>query len=365
MKKTLFVMALAMVLVFAFSGVAMAKITNGYVTWDEANDDLDGTPATPHIGYTAATEKCAVCHSVHNAPVGGTSWTNAADPTENWTARSEDTQMLLRSNVANACIYCHITTNIGGTQLYNATEAIWTAPGSIVPTDTVGAFIENAAHNRNSANCVNCHAVHGANTFQGPAESKILKMPTTANIQDEILGASTDYTLDGGLYVDLAAAQADTTSLGKDYQVTVFCAQCHQNFSRASEAVLNLDGDNVYGDAGYVDGDTTNANRQYKSHPMKAAEASFVAAGDGTTAQAAWVASTTCRSCHDAGNTDEGVVVTDNNFPHYTAGAYNFVLVSENSGTAATASGLNHGSDGMCLKCHVNSDGTAGVGTTF
>ena len=45
MKKTLFVMALAMVLVFAFSGVAMAKITNGYVTWDQAmKSDLDLAP---------------------------------------------------------------------------------------------------------------------------------------------------------------------------------------------------------------------------------------------------------------------------------------------------------------------------------
>ncbi|MRR52594.1 MAG: hypothetical protein EG825_17110, partial [Rhodocyclaceae bacterium] len=335
MKKTLFVVALAAILVFAFSSVAMAKITNGYVTWDQANNDLDGTPATPHIGYTVATEKCAVCHSVHNAPVAGTSWTNASDPTQNWTARNEDTQMLLRSSVANACVYCHISTNIGGTQLYNGNETLWTAPLTIEPTATAGVFAENVAHNRNSANCVNCHAVHGANTFQGPAASKILKMPTTANIQDEILGASTDRNLNGGLYDDLAAAQADTGNLGKNFQVTVFCAQCHQNFSRASEDTLNLDGDSVYGDAGYVDGNTAVANRQYKSHPMKSAETTFTAAGDGISVQAAWVASTTCRSCHDAGRVDEGVTVTDSNFPHYTVGAYNFVNVAPNAETAS------------------------------
>ncbi len=349
MKKTMFVLVMAAVLVFAFSGVAMAKITNGYVSWDDAKAELDGTAETPHIGYTVNTEKCAVCHSVHNAPVAGTAWTG----TNPWTARSgEESQMLLRSSVANACVYCHITTAVGGVQLYNGTEANWTAPTGLE---------ENAAHNRTSANCVNCHSVHGANTYQGAAASKILKF-TEASIQDEVLGTSTDVTLDGGLYADAAAAKADTSALGKDYQVTVFCTQCHQNFSRSSETTLNADGDSVYGDAAYVDGDAT-ANKQYKSHPMKAAGTTFVANGASYTGQVAWVASTTCRSCHDAGGTDLGAGVTDSSFPHYTAGAYNFVNVAASSADVAVPSGHDNGSDGMCLKCHA--DGTSGVGTTF
>jgi len=360
MKKSLMIVALAMVLVFAFSGIASAKITNGYITWATASANLDGTAATPHSGYTVNTEKCAVCHSVHNAAVAGTAWTG----TDPWTARTgEETQMLLRSSVANACIYCHITTNIGGTQLYNANEVLWTNPASI------STFEENVAHNRNSANCVNCHAVHGANTFQGLAASKILKVPAdTTKIQDEVLGASADITLVGGLYPNLATAVADTT-VGKDYQVTVFCTQCHQNFSRSSETTLNADGDYVYGDGTYVDGDAT-ANLQYKSHPMKAAggeATAFAAAGATyTTGAVAWKASTTCRSCHDAGLTDEGVVVTANNFPHYTAGAFNFVNVAANAAATAAPSGHDNGSDGMCLKCHVQDGvGTAGVGDTF
>ncbi len=356
MKRTLFIVALAAGLVFAFSGVAMAKVSNGYVTWADASTNLDGTAATPHIGYTVATEKCAVCHSVHNAPVAGTAWTG----TDPWTARAEDTQMLLRSNVANACIYCHISTDIGGTQLYAGQEVYWTAPGSVVPTDTVGALIENAAHNRNSANCVNCHAVHGANTFGAAAATKILKFQPASNrmIQDEVLGAT-------GLYATAADAKVDTGALGKDYQVTAFCTQCHANFSRASETILNADGSQApYTDALYVDGDPT-VNTQYKSHPMKSAETTFTAAGATYTGQVAWAGSETCRSCHDAGNTDEGVGVTSNNFPHYTAGAYSFVNVAANAGTTAVPSGLNHGSDGMCLKCHVNTDGSAGIGTSF
>lgn len=357
MKKSLMIVALAMVLVFAFSGVAYAKITNGYVSWATASANLDGTLATPHSGYTVNTEKCAVCHSVHNAAVSGTQWTG----TDPWTARAEETQMLLRSSVANACIYCHITTNIGGTQLYNANETLWTNPSSI------STFEENVAHNRTPANCVNCHAVHGANTYAGPAASKILKYDAT-KIQDEIIGTDATYlaAYGAGLYASAADAKADTGALGKDYQVSVFCTQCHQNYSGASEATLNSDGDFVYGDATYVDGDPT-ANKQYKSHPMKAADALFVAAGATyTTGPVAWKASTTCRSCHDAGLTDEGVIVTANNFPHYTAGAFNFVNVAANAAATAVPSGHDNGSDGMCLKCHVqDATPTAGVGTNF
>jgi hypothetical protein len=366
MKRTLFVVAIATVLVFAFSGVAMAKITNGYVSWDDAVLNLDGTDATPHIGYTVNTEKCMVCHSVHNAAVSGTAWTG----TNPWTARDEETEMLLRSNVANACVYCHISTDVGGVQLYEGNETLWTDPASL------STLAENAAHNRTSANCVNCHAVHGANTYQGAVASKILKFEP-AKIQDEILGytdvdAATVYvSADGdgattGLYASALDAQADTGALGKDYQVSVFCTQCHQNYSYASEDVINTDGDYVYGDSTYVDGDAT-ANKQYKTHPMKAASTTFTASGDNFGGQAAFVASTTCRSCHDAGETDQSAGVTSSNFPHYTAGAFSFVNVAADyqSYSTAAASGLDHGSDGMCLKCHASSNAGEGVGDAF
>lgn len=363
MKKTVFVVALATVLVFAFSGIAMAKITNGYVDWSDASAHLDGTDATPHIGYTVNTEKCLVCHAVHNAAVGGTAWTGD-NP---WTAEDEETEMLLRSSVANACTYCHITTNIGGTQLYNGDATLWG------PRSSLTSFTENVGHQYPSAQCVNCHAVHGANTYAGAAGSKILKFDAAA-VQDEIIGTVDDGTTayvgdDGvtaGLYASAADAQADTGTLGKDYQVSVFCTQCHENYSYASEDVINSDGDYVYGDATYVDGDPT-PNKQYKTHPMKSADAVFSALGATFDGQAAFVASTTCRSCHDAGNTDEGTVVTASNFPHYTAGAYAFVNVaaSYEDYASATAAGVDHGTDGMCLKCHASTNGVSGVGTGF
>ncbi|MDY0088601.1 MAG: hypothetical protein RBS78_08660 [Coriobacteriia bacterium] len=91
MKKTLFVFALAIVLVLSFSSIAFAKYagyaynnpvppstdpnpTPGYLSWTGANvisaQQNGGTSAngsTAHGGYAVNTTKCAVCHSVHRA----------------------------------------------------------------------------------------------------------------------------------------------------------------------------------------------------------------------------------------------------------------------------------------------------------
>ncbi len=356
MKKTLLVLCLSLVLVFAFSATAMAKITNGYISWDATG--TNAAVPTPHKGYAVATDKCAVCHSVHNAAVAGTAWngTGPSDPST-WTARSgEETQMLLRSSVANACIYCHITTNLGGVQLYGGNEVAWTTPG------TISSLQENASHNRTSANCVNCHSVHGAVTYNGAASNKILKYDA-AKIQVEAIGGA------DSLYATSAAARA---GIVKDEQVTIFCTQCHANWSASSETTLNAAGNYLYGDAAYVDGDPT-ANKQYKSHPMKAVEAKFLAAGStvASTTAVAFVGSETCRSCHDAGKTDEAIGsgglggVTDSNFPHYTAGAFNFVNVAASAAGATVPGNHDAGQDGMCLKCHINAAGDAGVGINF
>lgn len=359
MKKALIVLTLAMALVFAFSGVAMAKITNGYAAWDEAynNGVLGTTNTSPHSAYAVATDKCAVCHAVHNAATDGTAWTG----TDPWTAGT-NTQMLLRSSVANACNYCHIETAIGGKQIYNGVVAYY-------DQQSVASFTENVAHNTNSAKCTNCHAVHGANTFLGVATPKILKLPMSGGVyeplkfQDEIIvGYTEGGVTSGALYASFAAGINDTVS--KDNQVTLYCTQCHQNWSVASEQEINLDGDYVYGDAAYVDGNPI-ANKQYKTHPMKAAETVFSAAGATFAGQVAWVNSTTCRSCHDAGVTDAAPGLVPSSFPHYTPGAYNFVNVAATAGVATAPSGINLATDGMCLKCHVAAGGAAGAGVTY
>jgi len=353
MKKTLFVAVMAAVLVLAFTSTAMAALSDAYVTWDDAKLSLDGTADTPHIGYTVATEKCAVCHAAHAAPTDG------ATVAGEWTATG-DTQMLLRSSVADACTFCHITTAIGGIQLYNGDASLYTG------AYTANTLDSHSAHNgsNGSSRCSTCHAVHGAGTYEGPAASKLLKVSATGGFlatQDEVIDPVT------GLYASQADAKIDTGNLGKNYQVTVFCSQCHPNFTGSSEATLNADGDRLVV-AGYSDGTDGGGygpalGVQYKSHPMKAADTNFSAAGGSFTGQVAFAASTTCRSCHDAGTTDAVAGVYDSSFPHFTKDAYMFMNVATSTVDAAHAGGENKATDGVCLKCH--RDGVAGVGVTF
>ncbi len=93
MKKTLFVAALAAVLVFAFAATAFAygpiwsgtlspynANYPGYLQWDSNLGGNAGAPS-PHGNYATTTNKCAVCHAVHRAQAGGqvlTAWTGNA-----------------------------------------------------------------------------------------------------------------------------------------------------------------------------------------------------------------------------------------------------------------------------------------------
>lgn len=346
MKKTLIVMALAVALVFAFASAAMARPNgNIYIQWDAAG--ANAAVPTPHAGYTTATEKCNVCHSVHYAATSSFTWPDTAGAGANtWTTDAAETQMLLRSSVANACNYCHITTGVGGKQLY----------GGIVSNYTVSSAF---AHNGPSAACSGCHAVHGANTFQGPNLDKILRVRADRPIQPEVIGAAGGNPAIAAVYTDAADAVADTSALGKYYQQIAFCTQCHAEYTDASESTIT-------GGPGYYDNGAYIAGSEYKGHPIKDAEAVFVANGDNFAGQAAFVNADTCRMCHDAGNVNEAPGVSFNSFPHYTQGYFVFSYTGAQAGVQDAADDTkNYATDGNCLKCHVNSDGTAGVNITY
>jgi hypothetical protein len=130
-KKTLFVMALAAVLVFAvassaFAGsgqdrqgaaaVAPAPVGGnpastpvagaGTYTYKNWNTTL-GTNAgdnSPHGNYTTTTVKCVVCHAVHYAAPGNDSRTGASS--------GQHADTLLRMKASDACVYCHATAGV-------------------------------------------------------------------------------------------------------------------------------------------------------------------------------------------------------------------------------------------------------------
>jgi mono/diheme cytochrome c family protein len=155
MKKLALVLALAVVLTFALTAVAFADHSPSfYIQWNDNGgySEANSSTPSPHAGYAEGTQKCAVCHAVHRAAVAGLGYATDAqraaiggDPAQggietqnppdgsfpadaggtNRAKRAtylvpdgENTQMLLQSDVAGACDYCHIETSVGGEQIY-------------------------------------------------------------------------------------------------------------------------------------------------------------------------------------------------------------------------------------------------------
>jgi hypothetical protein len=336
MKKSFVVLALAVALILLFAATAMAR-PNGdiYISWDAGGPNA-GTGG-PHQDYQLTTEKCNVCHSVHYAAPANYTWAG----TTSWTS-GENTQMLLRSSVAEACNYCHIETSIGGVQLYGGIVANYTN--------------NNGFNHSVFAPCSGCHAVHGANTYGGGNATKVLRVRNApyAAQADLFTAEQTSADIDP-IWANRAASY---TEADKYLQQVAFCTQCHKEYTTASEATIpDSPG---YWVAGSYDGNN------YKGHPMKSAGTTFAADGANFFGQVAWVDSDTCRSCHDAGGVNQAGV-TFNSFPHYTQGYYVFSDWALNEGAAGAGpdNARENSSDGNCLKCHVNAGSTSGVNITY
>ena len=361
MKKMTFLAILVGVIVLATAVPALA-IGPAYVDWNAGG--VNATTGGPHQNYQLTTEKCAVCHSVHaaassNAAAGlfGPAATGAAE-----------TQMLLRSSVADACTYCHISTNVAGLQIYNGVATNYTV------SDVYG-------HNGStSAECADCHSVHGANTFAGYMAGKILKANNnlvsnvSGGVQTEAATTLNTAVSAGTIFTAPAAADGDL-------QVTAFCTRCHKTFSDASETTVTASG---YFEA--WNGATTFGAQSYKNHPLKDADAVFSAAGSNYSGQVAYADAPTCRSCHAAGDTrvstsyggSGGLVAWS--FPHHTPGNSNFLvsgtsmadvnigIMDDSNAATGKPAGSNvvgdAAADGVCLRCH-RLNATSGVGIGF
>lgn len=399
MRKTIFILAVAVALTMTFVATAFADHSpDFYVSWNAAGPNT-GT-GSPHGNYQKNTVKCSVCHAVHRAAVVGMKGSDAA-----WAgqaATGPDTELLLRSTVHDACNYCHIQTAVGGVRIYN---------GNV---DNVGNWVNSGYGHGNS--CTDCHAVHGADTFKGAMITKDLKWDQykgggmltgnpvggsqmTANaagpehtftnpdtgvaaqstMQDEIFLAGTDM---GGTSTHVAADNipmflGDTVlnvvngtnlNVGDGYtnaheaQGSAFCTQCHQNFSASSETVVNVDNEMALFStwAGTYPGAWVSASAGLytsKNHPMKP-----VTAGTWTKTYAvysgtvAWADATYCRSCHDAGevnanqNHAAGYVV-ENSYPHATPGYLDFMTAAPtNWGSTNLASEIGAATTGNAVK---------------
>jgi hypothetical protein len=402
-KKTLFVVAVAAMLLFAVAGSAFAvnhsgqqrlgaastfttatgnplPVTGGqpsngiagagtetYMDWSTALGTNGVVGNSPHGNFTTTTVKCVVCHAVHYAAPGGAP-----------VGSGQTADTLLRMKASDACGFCHGQTGtaVNGTPVY---DGIYTASMASGGSANTGHAV--------GTNCNECHAsVHGVNednsvaslagfllkgqpnngsTGSGTMIAAITAIDTTATGQGFASGAALGGT---------PAVYATTnTSVLREQAVGIFCAECHNGAyaTVAAGAQTNVSG--------------ANGTVAYSGHRIAAAATStWNATGAKVSSSAlngtlavAWAPATNCKSCHDATDSFGNAA-----FPHSWGGTKMWLMSATDAGATKTAlpygtaagSGYNplspatNGpqlSDGVCLKCHVAAGGAAGVGVTF
>ena len=369
MKKTLLVVALATIIVFAFASTALASkgttvqnVGNGpgtdsmadavYISWSTLSSWGANPPASsPHGNYATATAKCQVCHAVHQAaPAGDT---------------------LLKMQASQACYTCHVDIDLTGKVVYGGDRDIAAASGD--------------DHHVTGTNCYYCHAsVHGSNAITDVASLTGAMLATNQN-STVMRPLVTWDTLDAGArdaeaVTGLTRNELETSETVKPAAVGLFCTGCHSG----SYWTVN-------GDSASLDGNKT-------GHRVQAAAnddwnvGQWISSSSKVTGKVAWAPADDCYSCHDG---DNGF--GDTGFPHFTPyqsrfmkqGAYfgstettatsNYVGYSADRGidafSAFKGTGDTAGSttnshryysvqDGTCIKCHKGAADT-GVGFSY
>jgi hypothetical protein len=391
-KKTLLVVALAAILLFAVAGSAFAINHSGqqrlgaraaadassptsativgggtdtYMNWSQTGYGAGNVGSnSPHGNYTTTTVKCVVCHAVHYAAPGGAP-----------VGSGQTADTLLRMKASDACVFCHATTGeaVNGTPVYDGLGGAITPVGATGGSTTTGHIIGN--------DCSECHTnVHGANADHSVAslDGFLLKLMPTTNVQNT--GANSANMLDAITAIDhnavnqgfapgaaLAGTIGDYASTSNDtlreQAVGVFCAQCHNGAyaTGAAGAATNILGSGSVAYSGHriAAAATTNWNADgSKSSGLFSGTVAYAAADN-------------CKSCHDAKDT-----FGNGAFPHSWGGSKMWLLSAADAGDTKTALPMGGGvnaynanspqlSDGVCLKCHVAAGGTEGVGITF
>lgn len=395
MKKTVLVAALAAVLIFAFASGAFAVGINHsgqdqvgahgapdanpvavsqaaiYEAWQP---DLAGNVGTnsPHGNYATTTVKCVVCHAVHYAAPG-----MAPVRSGNQTA---DT--LLRMRADEACVMCHATAgmSVNGRPVYDGLGTSIVGPGNTGGNTTTGHII--------GTNCSYCHTnVHGAGADHSVAalDGFLLKLMTATNVQNT--GATTNNMIEAITTIDhnavnqgfnpgealgdsIATFATSNTEAIRERAVGIFCAECHlgsyaQAAAGASTNVLQENPASTPNDSVEFSGHRINAAATTNWNSLHETSSGLMS---GITV--AWADAQNCKSCHDADD-----VFGNAAFPHSWGGTKMWLTAAANQG--GTVENLPYGPgnaydtvegqlyDGVCLKCHVSNDGSAGVGLTF
>lgn len=294
-------LAVACALLVAGTSMAFAAWGNStYASWKDISAAMPGQ--SPHGNYTTSSQKCKVCHSVHNASPTG--------------------EALLMSTVSDACAYCHVSAKVSTYVVYGGVQGNYS-----------GQDFQNA-HNTGVAGtlqngCADCHSVHAAYS----------QMTANNLLTEKILKGDRVFDDFNFNYDELAREPLSTDSYAT--ALTKWCTKCHMSGTA---------GNYVYYANSYYLGINT--------HVMKDFSTTYALAS-GETTQVAWSTTAECSSCHTNQYGDGSHA-----WPHYTAGARFLVSADPYNAVGQTATPINQTKmDGVCLRCH--RDTTRGVGVTW
>lgn len=301
---------------------------DGYLSWDYAvATDPVNNVGSPHGGYTASTNKCAVCHSVHQATPGGSVLT-AYGPYATYAA---------------GCVACH-----GDTSTFTDVRMTANADGYISPHGT----------------CTRCHTLnpHGAEGSQyAVLAGKLLNTVGDGYIAADL--AANENNLDAGMFDGTGDAEAGLI-LGTGY----LCSACHmQAFAVNDPGYDPAGGRNLTGHRVLANATDTWDNSLYGASMTATSTVAFADAYG-------------CDSCHSAQD-----INGDSAFPHgyvdatgavspktVAGSSYIWLTTAANAGealqlleTTEPDSPILLSKDGLCLKCHRSASDAAGVGISY
>jgi len=210
----------AVAFAFVIAGFLLPSSALCYPSWDAAGTPVPGATCPqchsatsveggtwdgigPHGNYMTTTNKCSLCHMVHNAPATSV--------------------LLLRdSTVTDTCLMCHDGTGVGS-GVYNSIKAGGLDPGSEHSYENTSA-VPGGSDLGHNLSCSDCHSVHGSNCVtpffrdSGRAFAGEALTLTNSILRSDLKGTA------AGTYAVYGAQ---------------WCAACHQQRHSDSTAALN------------------------------------------------------------------------------------------------------------------------------
>jgi len=312
----------------------------GYLSWSWATANIAGTTGSPHGNYATTTNKCAVCHAVHRASPTGNVLTAVTDA--------------FAGNRTKTCAFCH------GASSFSIKNIAVASDGTISPHGT----------------CSRCHveSPHGVGASVYPVLTEhLLNTRADAAIAND-LGTGAN----GIVTADFDSGSAKGLTLGTGY----LCNQCHSNGGAGINTVYAV---NESGATPAQNATTINNTTGHRVTALATSDWNVDGSkGAYLTGRIAYNDANSCQACHDAKRSNGAAA-----FPHGyvdAAGAYapksqtgaSLVwltragdaddpreLVPTPGSTSGTADVAMLTGDGVCLKCHISGDDTAGVGQSY